>query len=74
MHTVLLRVTNALLFVSFLLQLGSGLAHSGLRHWQFELLHERNGLLLSGLICVHLYLNRKWIRAQLRQAFKTNRQ
>ncbi len=65
MQRTLLRITNSLLLLSFLLQLGSGLGHGALSHQQFELMHEGNGYLLSSLVCVHVYLNRAWIKSQL---------
>ena len=57
-----LKVTNALLFVSLLVQLSSGLFRMKISHEFFEWAHERNGILLLILAINHLILNWNWIK------------
>jgi hypothetical protein len=57
-----LKVINVLLFISFVLQAGTGLFHSQLSHEVYEWAHERNGILLLILGINHLLLNWNWIK------------
>lgn len=60
--SMVLKVINALLFISFVLQTGTGLFHSKLSHEVYKWAHERNGILLLILGINHLFLNWNWIR------------
>ncbi|HPU97782.1 MAG TPA: hypothetical protein PLO53_07485 [Candidatus Hydrogenedentes bacterium] len=64
-RTLMLKVVNPLLAVSFLSQAGSGLFHGALSHEAFEVVHEGGGYLLIALALAHVLLNWPWIRANV---------
>jgi hypothetical protein len=57
-----LKVINALLFICFALQIGSGLFRMKISPEFFEWAHERNGILLLILAVNHLILNWNWMK------------
>jgi hypothetical protein len=64
---MVLRVVNAALFLSFILQVVTSLIiflriNISFKHLIFEV-HEYNGLCMIALVVVHIALNFGWIRA-----------
>ena len=58
-----LKIINPILFVLIINQAITGLLHLKLSPDTFETLHEGGGMILVGLIIVHLILNFNWIKA-----------
>lgn len=57
------KIMIPFLLVLILSQTITGLLHAKLSHETFETLHEGGGLILAGLVVVHLILNFNWIKA-----------
>ncbi len=58
-----LKIINPILLVLIISQAVTGLFHTKLSPETFETIHEGGGLILLGLVIVHLILNFNWIRA-----------
>ncbi|HPD60960.1 MAG TPA: hypothetical protein PKV48_04265 [Thermodesulfobacteriota bacterium] len=56
-----LKITNTILFILFLCQTTTGLAHSLIGHELFEIIHPSVGILLIVTGSVHIVLNWRWI-------------
>ncbi len=59
----ILKIINPILLVLIISQAVTGLLHLKLSPETFETLHEGGGLILVGLVIVHLILNFNWVRA-----------
>lgn len=62
-----LKMVNFLLALVFTLQAATGLMSSKLPYELFRPLHQYGGWALTGLVCVHLFLNWSWIKNSLLQ-------
>ncbi|HOO76316.1 MAG TPA: DUF4405 domain-containing protein [bacterium] len=58
-----LKVLNPLLALVFLTQILSGVFHEYLDHDVFEVVHETGGIVLAGLVVLHVGLNWNWVKA-----------
>jgi len=58
-----LKIINPILLVLIISQAVTGLLHTKLSPETFETIHEGGGIVLVGLVIVHLILNFNWIRA-----------
>jgi hypothetical protein len=58
-----LKILNPILLVLIVSQAVSGLFRAKLSPEAFELIHEDGGMILIGLIVVHLVLNFNWVKA-----------
>jgi heme A synthase len=59
----ILKIINPILFLLIISQAVTGLLHLKLSPETFETIHEGGGIVLVGLVIVHLILNFNWIRA-----------
>jgi heme A synthase len=57
------KIINPILFVLIISQALTGLLRMKLSPETFETLHEGGGMILVGLVVVHLILNFNWIKA-----------
>ncbi|MBN2183529.1 MAG: DUF4405 domain-containing protein [Sedimentisphaerales bacterium] len=57
------KIINPILFVLIISQTITGLLHMKLSPETFETIHEGGGMILAGLVAVHLILNFNWIKA-----------
>jgi hypothetical protein len=57
------KIINPIMLVLIISQVTTGLLHMKFSPETFETLHEGGGLILVGLVIVHLILNFNWIRA-----------
>jgi len=58
-----LKIINPILLVLIISQAATGLSRMKLSPETFEFLHEGGGMILVGLVVVHLILNFNWVRA-----------
>ncbi len=58
-----LKIINPILLVLIISQAATGLFRMKLSSETFEFIHEGGGLILVGLVIVHLILNFNWIKA-----------
>jgi hypothetical protein len=58
----LLIAVNSLLGLSVIIQVLTVLSFGFVRSEAFGEIHEINGYVIIGLVCVHIYLNWAWIR------------
>lgn len=65
-----LKILNPVLGIFLVNQIITGLLRMKLSHETFEILHEKAGLVLAGLVVLHLILNFNWIKASY---FKTHK-
>jgi len=59
-----LKIVNPLLGVLIVNQALTGLFHLYVSKSAFEVLHEKGGLLLLGMVILHVVLNWNWVKAQ----------
>lgn len=60
---IVLKISNLILLVLFVNQTVTALFHEKLSHEAFEVIHEGAGVILVGLVVVHLILNFSWVKA-----------
>lgn len=60
---LILKLSNLLLLLLFIVQAGSGLGREFLDYKVFEKIHSRTGFLLIIMVVLHLWLNRNWIKS-----------
>jgi len=58
-----LKILNPILLALIVSQVLSGLFRIKLSHDTFELIHKNGGMVLIGLIVLHLVLNFNWVKA-----------
>jgi len=59
----MLKLVNTLLFLNFLWVAGTAISHDYIRNQLFKKIHPVGGMVLLVLVCLHLLMNWKWIRA-----------
>jgi hypothetical protein len=57
-----LKIVNPILLVLIISQLVTGFSRMKLSHDTFEVLHKGGGIILAGLVIVHIILNFNWIK------------
>jgi hypothetical protein len=74
----LFKITNIALFISVSIQIVSGaamlLGNFAVRLGLFDLMvkmHKYNGFIFLGLICLHIYQNWGWVKANILKQNKT---
>ena len=58
----ILKIINPILLVLIISQAASGMLRMKLSPESFEFIHEGGGMVLVGLVIVHLILNLNWVR------------
>lgn len=62
-RNTVLKILNPILGIFLVNQIATGLLRAKLSYEAFEILHETAGLVLAGLVVLHLILNFNWIKA-----------
>lgn len=57
-----LKLTNVLLLVALIGQVGTGAGHELMGHKAFEIVHPGLGVVLTVLALIHLSLNWGWVK------------
>jgi heme A synthase len=65
-----LKILNPILGILLVNQIATGLLRTKMSYEAFEILHEGAGVVLAGLVVLHLILNFNWIKANYFNAHK----
>jgi hypothetical protein len=57
-----LKITNVLLLVALVFQVGTGAGHELMTDEVFEIVHPGMGAMLTVLALIHLFLNWGWVK------------